>query len=132
MTLQRGRLGSKPDREVFSPDVYEILAKHDEDIGQLKDLAQEGKLADAAILSKLTGIEATDRHATTKLISALVVTVITTIGGVIGTVAAMRPGQPPPPAARSELDVKLDACRPIHDPGSRAECMSRVFEAEPK
>lgn len=129
--MTRPRFGSRPEIP-HAPDVYEILADHDRQLGELGGLAQEGKLADAQILTELREIKATDRHATTKLISALVVTVITTIGGVIGTVAAMRPGQPPAVPARSALDVALDECRSIHDPGSRAECMSRVFEAAPK
>lgn len=132
MNAQRPRFGSKPDREVHAPDVYEVLQRHDEDIAELKGLAHEGKVADSQILSKLTNIEATDRHATTKMIAALVVTVITTLGGVIGTIAAMRPGAAPPTPERSALDVKLDVCRPIHDPGSRSECMARVFDESPK
>jgi hypothetical protein len=125
--MNRPRFGSRP--EVHAPDVYEILADHATAIGELKGLASEGKLADAQILSELRDIKATDRHATTKLISALVVTVITTIGGVIGTVAAMRPGASAEihTPARSALDVRLDQCRPITPGPSREECFARVM-----
>jgi hypothetical protein len=125
--MTRPRFGSRPDVAPHAPDVYEILEAHDEDIKELKGYAQEGKLADAQILSKLTNIEATDRHATTKLIAGLVVTVITTLGGVIGTIAAMRPGQPPPaPAQRSAID----ACRAMPLGESRVECFTRAAEEE--
>lgn len=131
--IPRGKLRSHADAEPIPERVYEVLhafekqlVDFDQRIGGLEDHAQEGKLADAQILSKLAGLEATDRHATTKLISALVITVITTIGGVMGTVAAMRPGAPPPMPARSALDIRLDTCRPMPPGPSRVECFARV------
>jgi hypothetical protein len=129
MTRPRPGFGSRPDlREPHAPDVYEILEKHDTAIGRLEGLAQEGKLADAQILTELKNIQATDRHATTKLIAGLVVTVITTLGGVIGTIAAMRPGQPPAPVAVPRSPI--DACRAMPLGPSRIECFTRAAEDE--
>jgi hypothetical protein len=125
MTAPR-RFGSRPEIP-HSPDVYEILGEHDRRLEGLEGYAQENKLANATILSEVREIKATDRHATTKMISALVVTVITTIGGVIGTVAAMHPGAPLPSPARTVLDIKLDTCRPLAPGPSREECFARVI-----
>jgi hypothetical protein len=131
--VSRPQFRSRPGAEVHAPDVYEILESHEKSIKNLEGLAQDGKLADAQILTKLTGLEATDRHATTKMIAALVVTVITTIGSVVGTIAAMRPNaQPTAPAQRSELDKKLDTCRGMAPGPGRSECFARVVaESEP-
>jgi hypothetical protein len=123
----RPRFGSRPDRDVHAPDVYEILGEHDRRLGGLEGLAQEGKLADAQILTKLGNIEATDRHATTKLIGGFVITIVTTLAGVIGTIVATRPNpvQAPVVVQRSELDKKMDKCRAM-PPVSRGECFVQV------
>jgi hypothetical protein len=131
MTVQRPRFGSKPDREVHAPDVHEILERHDIAIDELKDFAREGRVADAEILTELRTIKATDRHAFTKIIAALVTTAITVIGG--QRLLAPSPPLPEPShvPARSALDVKLDLCRPMPPGPSRVECFERITAEDP-
>ena len=130
--MSRAQFRSRPGVEPpHTPDVYEILAEHHEAIGELKGLAEENKLDTSKILAKLTNIEATDRHATTKLIGGFVITIVTTLAGVIGTIVATRPSpaQTPVVIQRSELDKKMDACRRM-PPQSQTECFVRVASGE--
>lgn len=141
MTAPRRGFGSRPEfREPHSPDAFEVLHEHDDRIGgvekrlsSLEGLAQKGELADAQILTKLTNIEATDRHATAKLIGAAILTIASTVGGIYGVQVATRPSAPvtQPGPTRSALDVRLDECRSMQ-PGSpsRTECFQRIA-AEP-
>ncbi len=127
---------SRPDREHHSPDAFEVLHEHDDRIvgverrlGALEDYAQEGKLADSKIICKLERIEATDRHATAKLIGAAITSIVLTVGGILGGTAAIRPSVPvtQPGPTRSALDVKLDVCRSMQpNTTARTECMVRV------
>jgi hypothetical protein len=120
------RFPSKPDRDPHSPDVYEILHGFDKRIGGLEDASVENKLANASIINKLEDIKATDRHAFTKLIAALVTTAITVIGGQRLLAPAAVPADTAHVPARTTLDVKLDVCRPMAPGPSREECFARV------
>lgn len=131
--LPRQRLRSHADDESIPERVYEVLQGFDTAISDLKQDARENKQQNAQIIKSLEDIKATDRHALTKLVVGLASTALVTIGGVVGGMQAFKSsGAPVPPIQRSALDVQLDPCRPIVEPGSRAECFSRVFAAAPK
>ena len=131
--MPRGRLRSHAEDEPIPERVYAVLHGFDTRIGGLEEDSQQNKRDNAAIrsdnaaiLTVVRNLEATDRHATSKMIAALVVTVITTLAGVIGTIAATRPSAAPPAPARSALDVRLDTCRPMPSGPSREDCFARV------
>lgn len=124
--VPRARLRSHAEDEPIPERVYAVLHGFDERIGGLEEAARANKSDNAAILTVVRNLEATDRHATSKMIAALVVTVITTLAGVLGTIAAMRPGAQPPAPARSALDIRLDTCRPMPPGLSREDCFARV------
>jgi hypothetical protein len=129
------RYPSRPDREPrepHAPDVYEILEGFDERIGGLEADSKDNKRDNASILTKLTNIEATDRHATTKLIAGLATTAILTIGGILGGQQLTKAAPPVEHPMRSPLDMRFDECRPIHEAASRTECFDRVFAESPK
>lgn len=134
----RQKLRSHAEAEPIPERVYEVLQGFDTRIGglegqmgELKEDSRENKRQNAQIISKLEDIKATDRHALTKLVIGFATTAVVTIGGILGGMQAFKaPAAAPAPIQRSALDVKLDVCRPIQEPGSRAECFSRVFEAE--
>ena len=140
------RRGSRPDlSEPYSPDAFELIAKHETQIKEhdasiksvtaaVASLAADTKLASATILQEVREIKATDRHATAKLIGAAITTIVLTVGGILGGTAAIRPSAPvtAPGPTRSALDVKLDVCRSMQpNTTGRTECMVRVASEEP-
>lgn len=128
----RQRLRSHADDEPIPERVYEVLQGFDTEIKELKQDSRENKVQNARIIDLVEGLKATDRHALTKLVIGFASTALVTIGGILGGMQAFKASPPPPVIQRSALDVQLDQCRPILEPGSRAECFSRVFDGAPK
>jgi len=122
------RYQSQPDDMPAPEPVYMTLGDHDDRLNTLEKKVDD--LGDS-ISDAVREIKNSNSSETRKMIAAIAGAAITTIGGVFGAAHLEHPA-PPPQVQRSALDMRLDECRPIHEPGSRAECFSRVFDGAPK
>ncbi len=129
---------SRPDAEALPEPVYQALLEHETEIATLSKSVEKldgtvEKLEGTVQTLNLavTSATANAKGETNKLIVTVVLAALGLLGGNKAISVATEPKTPAPVEThvqRSNLDIRLDQCRPMPPGPGRAECYARVTQ----